>query len=772
MGQCKTKLMRQEAPPAGTDRTPTVERRISTKKSASEGDSEESKSLLTIPFFDELDKKNARLLGEFCERREMEADAVIAEEGKTNNYFNIIVSGKVKVSAKDEKGTVVELYTLGAGDWFGDWTLFGATILCATIVATEKTTLLSLSNEKFKEFVAKIPDARASVQTNSFGSPPVRVALSGLPFFSQVEEMKMQLLGGFFQFTRCRKSDIVCRQGDPAECFYIMVKGQADVSVKGQDGHDIHLSVIRRDDWFGEIALLENTTRTATITASQDCLLLYLTRERFQTFLKVCPEVLKSTHFENVVRQRTAGTLKSIPFFSVLKTKDFGPLQRFDEEKLGLLGSLFTFSQFGSGDVIFREGDEGTCLFIIVYGQVSVIGKNEADQAVQLGTLKDGEWLGETALFNLTRRTATIIAEIPTVVLRLDQENFQRFLEVAPEFRGAIEQMVSQRTAERLRHIPFFASVKENKPWSKLGLLGGLFVFEEFAADTVVCKQGENGNKFYIVVRGSLEVTTNNHLGERVVLTKLKNSDWFGEIALMQDAPRTATIVTTSPCILLSITADKFTKFLSIAPELKDTCQAIMNLRTATTLKTVRLFSNIKENKPWSKFELLASLLVYEQREKDEVIFSSGDAPDKLYVILKGSVRLSLPNDAGDVFPEPLKTGDYFGEVELLEEEPRLSSAIALEGSFFLTMSKDAFKKFVRLAPEAARSMNDEATRRRSIGDEAQRRRSSSDPGDPNAAILAAAHATPTVATISETAEGESGMKSAASDASLSGIAV
>ena len=62
-----------------------------------------------------------------------------------------------------------------------------------------------------------------------------------------------------------------------------------------------------------------------------------------------------------------------------------------------------------------------------------------------------------------------------------DGENFQKFLAVVPEVESLFRQRVNVRTSERLRTIPFFRNVRENKPFCKLDLLGALFTFEEFA---------------------------------------------------------------------------------------------------------------------------------------------------------------------------------------------------------------------------------------------------------------------------------------------------
>lgn len=85
--------------------------------------------------------------------------------------------------------------------------------------------------------------------------------------------------------------------------------------------------------------------------------------------------------------------------------------------------------------------------------------------------------------------------------------------------------MVGMRTAERMQHIPFFANVKENKPWSKLGLLGGMFQFEEVPKGETCFRQGNPADKFYIIIRGSVEVSAQGKEGT-ISLGRLLADDW------------------------------------------------------------------------------------------------------------------------------------------------------------------------------------------------------------------------------------------------------
>lgn len=134
---------------------------------------------------------------------------------------------------------------------------------------------------------------------------------------------------------------------------------------------------------------------------------------------------------------------------------------------------------------------------------------------------------------------------------------------------------------QRLRGLPFFSGIEQEA----LEQMAGLFVVERFEAGMPVVEQGDSGDKFYLIVRGKVDVYIAATAGERHKVAMLSDGDHFGEIALMHHVPRTATIVTATPCLLLSLSYDHFhplmEKFPSIREELEVTIKLRMKRREA-----------------------------------------------------------------------------------------------------------------------------------------------------------------------------------------------
>lgn len=133
--------------------------------------------------------------------------------------------------------------------------------------------------------------------------------------------------------------------------------------------------------------------------------------------------------------------------------------------------------------------------------------------------------------------------------------------------------------ADRLRRLPFFRGIDTEA----LEEISRLFVTEKFDAGATVVEQGDQGDKFYLIARGKVEVVIASGTEDRRKVATLEDGDHFGEIALMQHIPRTATIVTATPCWLLSLSYDRFhplvTRYPAIRAELEATLRSRMQRR-------------------------------------------------------------------------------------------------------------------------------------------------------------------------------------------------
>jgi ATP-binding cassette subfamily B protein len=114
------------------------------------------------------------------------------------------------------------------------------------------------------------------------------------------------------------------------------------------------------------------------------------------------------------------------------------------------------------------------------------------------------------------------------------------------------------------RHVP--ASVSElsrigllvSLPGERLLALAERMSREDVASGTVIMREGEPGERFYVLLQGMVGVTQ-SHLGPRRLL---RPGDYFGEVAAAMDIPRTATVTAITPCVVASCDRETFDEYV------------------------------------------------------------------------------------------------------------------------------------------------------------------------------------------------------------------
>ncbi|MEC9347204.1 MAG: cyclic nucleotide-binding domain-containing protein [Pseudomonadota bacterium] len=140
---------------------------------------------------------------------------------------------------------------------------------------------------------------------------------------------------------------------------------------------------------------------------------------------------------------------------------------------------------------------------------------------------------------------------------------------------------------ELLRQIPMFQKVEQ----SKLKLLA--FTSERliFQPGQIICEQGEPGDSMYVIVGGDADVIVNLPNGPLKVASLHKNS-FFGEIAILCDVPRTATVKAVSQLTTLRITKDLFYRLVSEFPQMTIEIMREIAARLDRTTQTLQQTKN------------------------------------------------------------------------------------------------------------------------------------------------------------------------------------
>lgn len=230
-----------------------------------------------------------------------------------------------------------------------------------------------------------------------------------------------------------------------------------------------------------------------------------------------------------------------IPFLSVLPS-----------ESLVTLADCLKHETYGPGDPIIREGDAGDRFCFIESGRCVVEISEECGMVHEAAHLGTGDFFGEVALVQPVSRTATVRATEEAQVLSLAREPFLALLQ---ELDVSNEEVLTQiRNAAFVRNHRFFATVAP----SQMGDLLVRLTEREVTAGEVVVQQGDTGRTLYLIREGTCAVDHTGDDGSTREVAKLSTGDHFGEIALLRDGVRTATVRAETSSVLLEVPNDLF----------------------------------------------------------------------------------------------------------------------------------------------------------------------------------------------------------------------
>jgi CRP-like cAMP-binding protein len=127
---------------------------------------------------------------------------------------------------------------------------------------------------------------------------------------------------------------------------------------------------------------------------------------------------------------------------------------------------------------------------------------------------------------------------------------------------------------ERIARVPLFAHCSKRE----LAQIGTLADEVELPAGTIVVREGLHGQEFFVLASGTVEVTK-----EGKVVATLGPGDWFGEISLLHNAPRNATVTATTAIEALVVSHRDFSSLLATSPEIQGKILQALAERLAPT---------------------------------------------------------------------------------------------------------------------------------------------------------------------------------------------
>jgi len=385
----------------------------------------------------------------------------IQRVGKEPKCFCLLHTGKIGVYVTDREDNRSEkLLTYQTPVSFFGESLFAGNTCPTSIRAETEVTCAVLERKTLLTIMKKYPGLLGQVL--DFMGDGILSMLQKVEFLSSLPIEDLEILRRGLHCTAYQAEQIVFYEGDIGEQFYMIYKGSVNVERKDlEKGGIVKVTTLNKGNYFGEIALIMDVGRTASIIVNEPTILLSINKRTFQSFLDMAGLDLRS-----VMRARIIETFKKfeIPFFKAIP-----------DEKFAWIAGKCNIERFDKGEIIFKEGETGNNFYIISYGLVRVSKEGKV-----IARLSSGKYFGEIALvIENALRTATCTTCVETVLLSMSREDFNKSFESNPEALADVELKLAGKASgiRAILHHPMAL-----KAFTK-------FLEDQFASESVICWQ-------------------------------------------------------------------------------------------------------------------------------------------------------------------------------------------------------------------------------------------------------------------------------------------
>lgn len=260
--------------------------------------------------------------------------------------------------------------------------------------------------------------------------------LPPIPLFSDLPREAFIALTERMELVQAEPGEILIAEGEYAASMYIVIQGRVKVVREVEGGAELKLAELGDGAFFGEMALLSDAPRTASVIALEDTMLFEISRELMNEITAEFPQVeqvMKRFHRNRLL----TNLLRTSPIFA-----PFSPADKKD------LIEKFKSRHVDPGRLLITKDKPGDGLYVLLSGRCQVLGTKEGDtREVVLAELKEGDVFGEMSLLFRQYATASVRTSSPCIVLRLPKTAFDELIMTHPQVLETLSRLSEERMA-------------------------------------------------------------------------------------------------------------------------------------------------------------------------------------------------------------------------------------------------------------------------------------------------------------------------------------
>ncbi|CAG9311323.1 PKG_8 [Blepharisma stoltei] len=454
-----------------------------------------------------LDNESINLVVENMKLYEIGPREVIFDQGSPGQCFYVLCTGRVELLINGHRKDVLK-----PGVGFGELALLDDRPRSGTVRTIERCTLWGVDRVTFKDAVKRV---------NALNHEENKRFIDSIPLFNALMPNQKDALLTSLVTQWWNNGQKIVKEGDEGDLFYIIKQGIVSCTEKGRE-----IRQMTKGDYFGEIALLYNTKRTATIAAIDEVKVVSIGRE---ALIEVLGNNLEQILYRNTLR---------------IAVEKSNTLKGLSKEQKELIFDNMKVKTFYPGEVVIpRETLKGNNLWVVTKG--SIRGPKSVIEIFAC--------IGDDELFSEGNEPYAVdfIAELDTVVAHITKEEIEKCT------GGRLSEVqVNNEAMEILKTVQLLRGLTQ----PKLAQLVQALKEIQFIDQEVIFNQNDIGHSFYIIKSGKVSVAIDG-----VNIRMIGKHDYFGERSLLfHDTQRSATVVANGPvaCWVLN-----YTDFWSIVDE-------------------------------------------------------------------------------------------------------------------------------------------------------------------------------------------------------------
>jgi cAMP-dependent protein kinase regulator len=235
-----------------------------------------------------------------------------------------------------------------------------------------------------------------------------------------LDSEQLELVAEAMEKVEVEQGTRVIEQGDQGDFFYVVELGELEVVKTTDDGVEHKIFEYKDSGYFGELALMYNCPRAATVRAKTNAVLWKVDRETFRTII-VASQKEKRNAYENFLNHVEVFS-KFFNFFFLGRMINF-VLENLTPNELAQVIDCVSEKTYPDGAYVIRQGESGDMFYLIAEGVAKAVRNSNL-----IGLMRKGDFFGERALLTSEPRTCDVIAVGLLKVICMERQQFERLI--------------------------------------------------------------------------------------------------------------------------------------------------------------------------------------------------------------------------------------------------------------------------------------------------------------------------------------------------------